>query len=203
MNSSEKVDNIKNIWNEIKKLLSKLRNEHKENLDGKALWQPIKVITKDVKRTMDIKWNPKHLEIKNCLSDIIKNLPEHDDSSNIIEDNHFFLQLMNIPKKDPTVALNRLLQVSLNIGQLLPSLDDTIFGFNIVQIYDDNNLGDINTYILDEDIEKYDIDQTLINEILTILNNLAENPPLINKIGGGLLNQKSPIFYKINYFKIK
>lgn len=202
MNSSEKVDNIKNIWNEIIKLSSKLRNEHKENLNGLALWQPIKNNTKDVKRTIYIKWNPKHLEIKNSLSNIIKNLPEHDDSSNIIEENHFFLQLMNIPKKDPTVALNRLLQVSLNIGQLLPSLDDEIFGFNIVQIYNENNLGDINTYILDEDIEKYDIDQTLIDEILTILNNLAENPPLINKIGGGLLNQKSSIFYKINYFKI-
>lgn len=202
MEKFDKVKNIKMLWNEVINLARSLRKKYKKNIDGKALWQPLKVILSETKRSADIKWNPRHLEVRNSLSEIIKTLPEYDDNNNIIEENHFFLQLMNIPKKDLTVALNRLLQLSLNIGQLLPSLDDNIFKFNIVQIFNENNLGDINTYILDEDIEKYDIDQNFIDQIMAIIYNLTESPPLIDKVGGSLLNQKSSTIYKINYFKI-
>ena len=136
----------------------------------------------------------------NSLSEIIKSLPEKNKEGKLIESNHFFLQLLNIPKKDSSAPFNRLLQIALNIGQLKPSLNDKKFGFNIVQIFNENKLSDINTYILDDDIEKYNITQMDIDDIFTILADLNLDPPLKESSGGNIYKLKNR--YKIKYFKI-
>jgi len=189
--------NIKDLWNEIILLTSGLKKSHKASLDGLTLWNQIKPQLLDVPRSEDIKWNPNHEVIKKSLADVTNALPEKDKKDNLIEHNHFFLQLLNIPKKDPSVPLNRLLQLALNIGQLSPYLDDKLFGFNIIQIFNDNNLDDINTYILDEDIEKYEINQELIDTLNTILEDLKSDPPLKNLVGGNVFCR-----YNIKYSKI-
>lgn len=202
MNKFDKVANIKLLWNKIINLCSTLRSKYIDKLNGLQLWNAIKPKLLDVKveKEKKIKWNSEHDRVYNSLSEIIKSLPEKNKEGKLIESNHFFLQLLNIPKKDLSAPFNRLLQIALNIGQLKPSLNDKKFGFNIVQIFNENKLSDINTYILDNDIEKYNITQMDIDDIFTILADLNLDPPLKESSGGNIYKLKNR--YTIEYSKI-
>ena len=56
---------------------------------------------------------------KKNLQTSFKKYSEKDKSGNLIEENHFLLQLLNIPYKDDNIpSFERLLQIALNIGQI-------------------------------------------------------------------------------------
>jgi len=198
MENSDKIANIKLLWSNIINLCSTLRSKHNDNLNGLQLWNNIKASLIHIKGD-EIKWNPEHLIISSSLSEIKDSLREINEDGSLIEKNHFFLQLFNIPIKDTTAPFNRLLQIALNIGQLIPSLDDEKFGFNIEEIFNDNKLVDINTYMLDEDIVKYNITKSDIDNISIIITEMETNAPLIKKLIGG---SKSKNRYSIKYSKI-
>lgn len=192
MEKTIKIDHIKLLWTKIISLCQDLRSKYMDNLDGLKLWNNIKPMLKKIKSESSIKWNPKHNKINNRLSQLI--LPEKKNNK-LIEKNHFFLQLLNIPKKDPSVSFSRLLQIALNLGQLLPSLDNNKFEFNIVEIYKENQLDNINTYILDDDINKYHIKQTDIDDISSILVDMVSHPPLKESSDGSLSINRYTIKY--------
>ena len=112
-------------------------------------------------------------------------IKEYNDKTQLIEKNHFLLQLFNIPRKDVTVPFTRLIQIAFNIGQLKPLLNDNSFGFNIKQIFADNKLDQIETYMDNDNLAKYKIFLNDIDDILTTIENLKNSPNLKSQTGSG------------------
>lgn len=185
MNNSVQISSIINIWNKVIDLGMSLRNKHSNNLDGLAVWNNLKSSVVDISKDPLIKWSKTHDKIVYSLSEMKNSLREYDEDNNFIERNHFLLQILNIPKNDPTVSFNKLIQIAFNIGQLMPELNDKKFGFNIQQIFNDNKLNEINTYISNKDLEKYKISQNEIDDILLTIQNLKNKPFLKLQKGSG------------------
>lgn len=185
MDKSLTVKNIKNIWIKVIKLTKYLRDKYNDSLDGLGVWNNLKRSLVDIQKDDLITWNSSHENMIYSLSEMKNSLKEYDEENNLIEKNHFLLQLFNIPKKDITAPFNRLIQIAFNIGQLKHELDDKKFGFNITQIYKENNMEKISTYMDDENISKYKITQNEIDDILTTIENLKKNPIIKNQTGSG------------------
>ena len=185
MNKSLRIKNIKDIWVKVIDLTEHLRKKYKDNLDGLGLWNNLKKNLVDIQKDDLINWNSNHERIIYSLSEMKNSLKEYDDKKQLIEKNHFLLQLFNIPKKDVTAPFTRLIQLAFNIGQLKPLLNDKSFGFNVKQIFADNKLDQIETYMDDDNLAKYKIFQNDIDDILTSIENLKNNPNLKSQTGSG------------------
>ena len=185
MNKSLRIKNIKNIWVKVIDLTEHLRKKYNDNLDGLGLWNNLKKNLVDIQKDDLVYWSSNHETIVYSLSEMKNSIKEYDDKKQLIEKNHFLLQLFNIPKKDVTAPFTRLIQIAFNIGQLKPLLNDKSFGFNIKQIFTDNKLDQIETYMDDDNLAKYKIFQNDIDDILTTIENLKNSPNLKSQTGSG------------------
>lgn len=91
------------------------------NADGLAFWQTIRQLLEpydDEKAT----WNPalKTEQYASFKETALKKLPERDEAGKLIENHHFLLQTVRLP--DQELNLRKLMQVALNVGQLLGTL---------------------------------------------------------------------------------
>ena len=111
---------INELWDNIINSSNEIRSENK-NLDGLKYWKHIKNIIKDINSVpnKNIEWNKDHIKIKTKFYNKF-NLSEKDKNNNLIENNHFLLQLINIPYKDDNIpSFKRLIQIALNIGPFI------------------------------------------------------------------------------------
>ena len=69
------------------------------------------------------------------------------DGNDTWEQQHFYLQLVRIPKNNQ-LSLLRLCQIAYNIGQYKATLSDGIYSEIAIKYFDDNNMDDINTYVI-------------------------------------------------------
>lgn len=89
-----------------------------DNWDGLKMWIAIKGSYEDVHKS-DVNWSPIILnkEYSSFRDQVLKELPEHEESGSMNEANHFIIQCLRIPFKNKMTA-RRLIQVAYNIGQL-------------------------------------------------------------------------------------
>lgn len=125
-------------------------------------------------------------------------LPEKDRDENLIENNHFLLQQLNIPNKDDgKTSFRRLMQIALNIGQLRPHKRE--FTDTIVKLIEKNKMDDIGTYMTVDNYTKYGFTDKDLEELRKILKDLEEHPLLVEIKKGGHIDDK----YKRKYHKYK
>jgi len=127
------------------------------NFDGLASWNEMKDILSTISCD-GLTWRINLLNLNGeCLTSI-------EDAYNYVHDTlgmlgeetdpkidnwekfHFFLQLVRIPKNNPTCNLVRLAQIAYNLGQLSAVYDDAVYTPEVKQFYTMNNLGAMNTY---------------------------------------------------------
>lgn len=139
----------------------KLARKNNQNFDGLNYWRKIKfLLSEDLKAS---KW--KHISKK--LTDDILSLPEQivygSGKSETIENNHFIIQQVRIPKTDKP-NLRKIMQIALNIGQWEGSPNQDIY--NLVN-YPQTKLNKLSTYITEADnkIISNQIDQQSFEKI--------------------------------------
>ena len=84
---------VEDSWNLIINIVSKLKLN--DNFDGLNFWKSIKpFLIKIDEKTLqrDINWETSHAKMTGNFSNVLSDIPERDESGNIIEVNHFLLQ---------------------------------------------------------------------------------------------------------------
>lgn len=108
-------------------------------------------------------------------------------SKTVWEKNHFFLQLIRIPKNNK-LNLIRLLQVAYNLGQLSVCLDNTNFSPKALEYFKINKLNNIDSYIHLSSTQNEQIHSNI--EIQDLINNtntyVIEQMNLIQTGGGNI-----------------
>ena len=96
---------------------------------------------------------------------------DKDDEGNLIEWKHFIRQILWIPHKDNgEFSFHRLMQIALNYGQLLGSLDKiTNAGIKAKVISEGLFLSEITKYITQENLSKITLTEEEFNSISQIL----------------------------------
>ena len=92
---------VEDSWNLIINAVSKLKLNN--NFDGLNFWKSIKSFLVGIDENTlqrDINWQKSHAKMTTNFSNVLSDIPERDESGNIIEVNHFLLQQLNIPTKD-------------------------------------------------------------------------------------------------------
>lgn len=129
------------------------KNRHMEvpRFGGQELWNMLKSVIQQIDpqdKILADSWQVKVNEIE------YKNIPEYDENKNMIEVNHFAIQMLRIPAQEkPT--LRKILQVAFNQGQY-EALRNTELDL-IVQAHQLNNF---DTYLDNDSVQS-------ISEILT------------------------------------
>ena len=144
-------------------------------------WNSIKSFLNGIDNKTDeiIIWNIiNHDKVIKNFSPVRNEIPECDKNNELIEKNHFLLQQLKIPKKNDngTASFVRLMQIALNIGQMQPYI--TEYPDTIKQLVNENDLSNINTYMTNDNYNKYSFNQEDLKKLINILTNLNENPPL-------------------------
>ena len=187
---------INELWDNIINSSNEIRSENK-NLDGLKYWKHIKNIIKDINSVpnKNIEWNKDHIKIKTKFYNKF-NLSEKDKNNNLIENNHFLLQLINIPYKDDNIpSFKRLIQIALNIGQLKSSLDS--YSKEIQDFIKKHKLFKIDTYMNKKMYKNYIVCDVDILKVSDILISLNKNPPLV----GGF--REKYLKYKLKYLNLR
>ena len=150
------------------------------NFDGEEYWKTLKSFFEiiDSRTTEEIVFNPLHLNIFNQASRLLDHLDEKDKDGNLIEKNHFLLQLFNIPYKDKKASIRRLMQIALNIGQFNDFNNENNFSKEIVDFYIKNGLSDIKTYMTPENYNKFNFTSEDFGKLKKIIEYLNKKPPL-------------------------
>ena len=108
---------------------------------------------------------------------------DKDNNGQIIEWKHFLRQILWIPHKDNgDFSFHRLMQIALNYGQLLGSLD-VISNKRIKTKIDEEGiyLMDITKYITQENLSKIQLTEEYVNSIIeNLIENLKEHENSIN-----------------------
>jgi hypothetical protein len=160
-------------WNKIKKYLL-----NEENID----------LVKRINNTIGLDWNL-NIKIDNFntnnlniiydyVRDELKMYGEENDieiyslNKEILERNHFYLQLVRIPKNNK-LDLIRLLQIAYNLGQFsCVKTEEEYYNSEVINFFEQNNLDELKTYI---DLTSESAKEIKINndiEILKFTNNL-------------------------------
>lgn len=154
------MSNLDNLFNLLLETV-KLSRKNNQNFDGLSYWRKIKVLlSEDLKAS---KW--KHIPKK--LTYDILSFPEQivfgNGKTETIENNHFIIQQVRIPKKDEP-NLRKIMQIALNIGQWEGFPNQDIY--NLVN-YPKTKLNKLSTYIteVDNKIISKQIDQQLYEQI--------------------------------------
>lgn len=111
-----KLLKLSDLFNEILSYVKRERHKNK-NFDGLKFWRSIKpILSNSVYKAKSWKSTPKQYYSKIML------LPEYyingSGKTNIIEENHFLIQTVRIPKTE-SPSLRKIMQVALNIGQYM------------------------------------------------------------------------------------
>lgn len=166
-------------WNQIIDNASYLKNKYGDKFDGLKYWNSIKPFLNDIDNRMheEIIWNKNHDIVISNFSLVRSLIPEYDENNKLIEKNHFLLQQLNIPKKDNgNASFVRLMQIALNIGQMQKYINE--YPDNIKQLIDQNNLSNINTYMTNDNYNKYLFNHADLIKLINILQKLRKNPIL-------------------------
>ena len=95
---------------------------------------------------------------------------DKNDDGVLIEWKHFIRQILWIPHKDDgKFSFHRLMQIALNYGQLLGSLDKVPEGIKAKVISEGLYLSDITKYITQENLDKINLTEEEFNSINQIL----------------------------------
>lgn len=133
------------FFSKIRKDAETLRT-HNKKANGQAFWKPIKESLEPYD-SIQGKWNSKLFKDKyNVFYEKVMKLPEKDGNGKMIEPHHFIIQCVRIPRTE-VLTLRKLIQVALNIGQLIPMMDE--LPSSIVKEFKDLNMHLMSTYIKD------------------------------------------------------
>jgi len=166
------ITEVREAWSLMIDHSNRLRSTY-PNFDGLAFWNKIKPFLEEIDKRLNIptNWNPEHINVIENFDSILEQIPEKDEHGNLIENHHFLLQQLNIPTKDKgKPSFRRLMQIALNIGQLKPYINE--FNDEIKGLINDNNLSDIDTYMLPEEYNKYIFEDADLNKLESILKEI-------------------------------
>ncbi len=167
-------------WNQIIDNASYLKIKYGDKFDGLKYWNSIKPFLNDIDNRVheEIIWNKNHDIVISNFSLVRSLIPEYDENNKLIEKNHFLLQQLNIPKKDNgNASFVRLMQIALNIGQMQKYINE--YPDNIKQLIDQNNLSNINTYMTNDNYNKYLFNNADLIKLINILEKLKKYPILL------------------------
>lgn len=170
---------VTEAWNQIIDNASYLKIKYGDKFDGLKYWNSIKPFLNNIDNRMheEIIWNKNHDIVISNFSLVRSLIPEYDENNKLIEKNHFLLQQLNIPKKDNgNASFVRLMQIALNIGQMQKYINE--YPDNIKQLIDQNNLSNINTYMTNDNYNKYLFNHADLIKLINILQKLRKNPTL-------------------------
>ena len=188
-------------WNRVKLFLSRL--EQKEGLD-----ELNKIIGN--KWTIEVKLNStkksSNIEeiyefVRGDGKDKLKIYGEEGDEEtkslehSVWEQNHFFLQLVRIPKNSQ-LNLIKLLQVAYNLGQLSVCLENGIFSSDSINYFKSNNLDKLESYIKLSSEQNRKIETNIqITDLITNTNSYLLEQMNLVQTGG---NSNIEPFYSEN-----
>ena len=170
---------VTEAWNQIIDNASYLKIKYGDKFDGLKYWNSIKPFLNNIDNRVheEIIWNKNHDIVISNFSLVRSLIPEYDENNKLIEKNHFLLQQLNIPKKDNgNASFVRLMQIALNIGQMQKYINE--YPDNIKQLIDQNNLSNINTYMTNDNYNKYLFNHADLIKLINILQKLRKNPTL-------------------------
>ncbi len=149
---------IEELWNKIIETSSYLKMENKQDFKGELFWRSFKENLININKRLDTKnliWNYKsHDTLRMSFNDHINNISIDKDENGIIEWKHFLRQILWIPHKDESqFSFHRLMQIALNYGQLLGSLNDVPNDIKKIIINENVFLNDIMKYISTTDLD--------------------------------------------------
>ena len=165
---------INELWNKIIQTSKNLKHGN-ENFNGLDFWNSFKQELKNIneKISSQIIWNYKsHDALRMSFNDFINDISvDKDVDGKLIEWKHFIRQILWIPHKDNgEFSFHRLMQIALNYGQLLGSLDKiTNAGLEAKVISEGLYLSDITKYISQENLDKIELTEEEFNSINDIL----------------------------------
>jgi len=166
---------INELWIKIIQTSKKLKNSN-ENFDGLTFWKSFKpqliIINQKISKK-NIIWNYQaHDVLRMSFNEFINDISvDKDEDGNIIEWKHFLKQILWIPHKDNgDFSFHRLMQIALNYGQLLGSLDViSNEGIKAKIVKEGIYLMDITKYITQENLSKIQLTEVEFNSINQIL----------------------------------
>lgn len=178
-------------------------------IDGRKVWQEIEKSVEHI--------DLPEMRYNDTLNDIYKMMNKIMDkycmeiNEYYPKSNHFFMQLKNlvVKKSNYIVKLNRILQLAFNAGQLNYFLNSSEYNTveqinDIKNIYDDNRLNKLNTYISSENIEiinqtSDDIDLLSIDMTKYLMNGGMRSDKS-SYMNGGIRSNKSS-YIKLYHLK--
>ena len=166
---------INELWNKIIQTSKNLKQGN-ENFNGLDFWNSFKQELKNINEkisSQEIIWNyQSHDVLRMSFNNFINDISiDKDDEGNLIEWKHFIRQILWIPHKDNgEFSFHRLMQIALNYGQLLGSLDKiTNAGIKAKVISEGLFLSEITKYISQENLSKITLTEEEFNSISQIL----------------------------------
>ena len=166
---------INELWNKIIQTSKNLKQGN-ENFNGLDFWNSFKQELKNINEKISsqkIIWNyQSHDVLRMSFNNFINDISiDKDDEGNLIEWKHFIRQILWIPHKDNgEFSFHRLMQIALNYGQLLGSLDKiTNAGIKAKVISEGLFLSEITKYITQENLSKITLTEEEFNSISQIL----------------------------------
>ena len=166
---------INELWNKIIQTSKNLKQGN-ENFNGLDFWNSFKQELKNINEkisSQEIIWNyQSHDVLRMSFNNFINDISiDKDDEGNLIEWKHFIRQILWIPHKDNgEFSFHRLMQIALNYGQLLGSLDKiTNAGIKAKVISEGLFLSEITKYITQENLSKITLTEEEFNSISQIL----------------------------------
>ena len=197
---SNRLDGLE-YWNRVKLFLS--RPEQKEGLDelNKIIgnkWT-IGVKLSSTKKSSNIEeiYEYVHSDGKDGLKIYGEDGDERSKSleHNVWEQNHFFLQLIRIPKNSE-LNLIKLLQVAYNLGQLSVCLENGNFSSSAIEYFKSNNLDKLESYIKLSPKQNMVIETNIqITDLITNTNSYVLEQITLAQTGG---NPNIEPFYSEN-----
>ena len=167
---------INQLWDKIIQTSKNLKQQN-EIFDGLNFWNSFKQELKKIS-SQKIIWNyQSHDVLRMSFNNFINDISvDKDDDGNLIEWKHFIRQILWIPHKDNgEFSLHRLMQIALNYGQLLGSLDKiSNAGLKAKVISEGLFLMDITKYISPENLNKINLTEEEFSSIKDILEGHEE-----------------------------
>lgn len=166
---------INQLWDKIIQTSKNLKQQN-QNFDGLKFWNSFKQELKNINEKISsqkIIWNyQSHDVLRMSFNNFINDISvDKDDEGNLIEWKHFIRQILWIPHKDNgEFSFHRLMQIALNYGQLLGSLDKISNAELKAKVISEGLfLRDITKYISSENLIKINLTQEEFNSINDIL----------------------------------
>jgi hypothetical protein len=152
----------------------------KNRLDGLQKWNVLKKILNDVTGLSDsCNWRIScKLDSDEPVTDIeqiyhfvhdelgMKGDDTDDESSPFWEAHHFALQLIRIPRNNPKVSLQRLLQVAYNIGQFKVEVEKGSYSMDVINFVKNNRLDSMDSYINVEGVGPTNINMSDLDQLM-------------------------------------